>query len=131
MALISPHGADALRPLIVDAARRAELEIEAETLPTIMASSAAAANAVMMAAGYFTPLTGYMNRADVLSVAKNMTTSEGLFWPVPVMNLAESFSVTAGQRLALTDPNREGHPVLAVMTVDEVETLSDDDMATI
>ena len=79
MALISPHGADALRPVIVDAARRAELEIEAETLPTLMASSAAAANAVMMAAGYFTPLTGYMNRADTLSVAQNMTTSDGLF----------------------------------------------------
>ena len=131
MALISPHGADALRPLIVDAARRTELESEAKTLPKMMASSAAAANAVMMAAGYFTPLTGYMNRADALSVAKNMTTSEGLFWPVPVMNLAEGATVTAGQRLALTDPNREGHQVLAVMTVDAVETLSDDDMATI
>ena len=131
MALISPHGADALRPLIVDAARRTELESEAKTLPKMMASSAAAANAVMMAAGYFTPLTGYMNRADALSVARNMTTSEGLFWPVPVMNLAEGATVTAGQRLALTDPNREGHPLLAVMTVDAVETLSDDDMATI
>ena len=30
MALISPHGADALRPVIVDAARRAELEGEVE-----------------------------------------------------------------------------------------------------
>jgi sulfate adenylyltransferase len=72
-----------------------------------------------------------MNRTDALSVAKNMTTSEGLFWPVPIMNLTESSAVTAGQRLALTDPNREGHPLLAVMTVDAVETLSDDDMATI
>ena len=51
MALISPHGADALRPLIVDAARRTELESEAKTLPKMMASSATAANAVMMAAG--------------------------------------------------------------------------------
>ena len=33
MALIAPHGADALRPVIVGAARRAELETEAETLP--------------------------------------------------------------------------------------------------
>ena len=64
MALIAPHGADALRPLIVADTRRAELEAEALTLPSLMLSSAAAANAVMMAAGYFTPLTGYMNRAD-------------------------------------------------------------------
>ena len=66
MALIAPHGADELRPLIADDARRGELEAEALTLPSLVMSSAAAANAVMMGAGYFTPLTGYMNRADAL-----------------------------------------------------------------
>ena len=131
MALIAPHGADELRPLIVDDARRGELEAEALTLPSLMMSSAAAANAVMMGAGYFTPLSGYMNRADALSVAENMRTSDGLFWPVPVVNLTESCPVEAGRRLALTDPNREGHPLLAVMTVDAIETLSDDDVANI
>ena len=131
MALIAPHGADELRPLIVDDARRGELEAEALTLPSLMLSSAAAANAVMMGAGYFTPLTGYMNRADALSVAEHMRTTDGLFWPVPVVNLAESCPVEAGQRLALTDPNREGQPLLAVMTVEAIETLSDEDVATI
>ena len=75
MALIAPHGATELRPLIVDDARRGELEAEALTLPSLMMSSAAAANAVMMGAGYFTPLTGYMDRADALSVAENMRIS--------------------------------------------------------
>ena len=131
MALIAPHGAGELRPLIVDDVRLSELEAEALTLPSLMVSSAAAANAVMMGAGYFTPLTGYMNRSDALSVAQNMCTSDGLFWPVPVVNLAESCPVQAGQRLGLTDPNREGHPLLAVMTVTAVETLSDDDILTI
>ena len=131
MALIAPHGADELRPLIVDDKRRAELEAEALTLPSLMVSSAAAANAVMMGAGYFTPLAGYMNRADALSVAEKLRTTDGLFWPVPVVNLAESCPVEAGQRLALTDPNCEGHPLLAVMTVEAIETLSDDDLATI
>lgn len=79
MALIAPHGADQLKPLIVNDARRAELAAEALTLPSLMMSSAAAANAVMMGAGYFTPLTGYMNRADTLSVAEHMTTADGLF----------------------------------------------------
>ena len=131
MALIAPHGAEELRPLIVDDARRDELEAEALTLPSLMISSAAAANAVMMGAGYFTPLTGFMNRANALSVAKNMRTTDGLFWPVPVLNLAESCPVELGQRLSLTDPNREGHPLLAVMTVEAVETVSDEDIGTI
>ena len=103
MALIAPHGADELRPLIVDDARRGELEAEALTLPSLMISSAAAANAVMMGAGYFTPLSGYMNRADALSVAEDMRTGDGLFWPVPVVNLAESCPVEPGQRLALPE----------------------------
>ena len=100
MALIAPHGAEELRPLIVHDARRGELEAEALTLPSLMISSAAAANAVMMGAGYFTPLSGYMNRADALSVAENMRTTDGLFWPVPVVNLAKSCPVEPGQRLA-------------------------------
>ena len=99
MALIAPHGADELRPLIVDDARRGELEAEALTLPSLVISSAAAANAMMMGAGYFTPLTGYMNLADALSVAENMRTTDGLFWPVPVVNLAESCPVEAAPLL--------------------------------
>ena len=81
MALIASHGADELRPLIVDDARRGELEAEALTLPALTMSSAAAANAVMMGAGYFTPLTGYMNRADALSVAETMRTTDDFFGP--------------------------------------------------
>ena len=131
MPLIAPHGADELRPLIVDDVRRGELKAEVLTLPSLMMSSAAAANAVMMGAGYFTPLSGYMNRADALSVAESMRTTDGLFWPVPVVNLAESCPVEPGQRLALTDPNREGQPLLAVMTVEAIETFSDEDVATI
>ena len=125
MALISPHGADQLHPCIVDERRCAELEQEAKGLPELLLSSAAAANAVMLAAGYFTPLTGYMNRADTLSVAERLHTESGLFWPVPIVNLAESCPAGVGERLALRDPNREGFPLLAVMTVEAVETLTD------
>lgn len=47
--MIKPHGADALKPLYVqDAAERQALAAEAETLPSLLVSSATAANAVMM-----------------------------------------------------------------------------------
>lgn len=131
MTLIRPHGADALQPRIVTGEANAALRAEAATLPQQMLSSAAAANAVMLGAGYFTPLTGYMNRADVLSVASNLRTSAGVFWPVPVVNLTTEFTGQVGDRVALLDPNIEGHPVLAVMTVEAIEALSDDDMALI
>ena len=65
--MIKPHGADQLMPLFVDDAdERAALLAEAEGLPSLVVSSAAAANAVMLGAGYFTPLDGYMNLADAM-----------------------------------------------------------------
>ena len=90
------------------------------------------ANAVMLGGGYFNPLTGYMNKADALSVAKDMKTTSGLFWPTPVLNLVEdAHNIKAGDRIALKDPNVEGHPVLAVMDVEAVEEFTDDEMALI
>lgn len=129
MSLIRPHGADALTPRIVSDQRKATLEKEAAGLASITVSSAAAANAVMLGAGYFTPLSGYMNREDAISVASNLTTTDGLFWPVPVLNMVPEFNGDVGDRIALRDPNVDGNPVLAVMDVIGVDTLSDDDMS--
>lgn len=127
VALVKPHGADALNPLYVaDEAARVALQKEAESLPSVVISSAAAANAVMMGAGYFTPLSGYMNKADMLSVAENLTTADGLFWPVPIVNMLKDVSAIEGaKRIALRDPNVDGQPVIAVMDVAAIEEASD------
>ena len=128
MNLITPHGAASLTPLIATGQRLADLEAESATLPSITVSSAAAANAVMLGAGYFTPLKGYMNRVDALSVATDLKTTDDLFWPVPVLNMVERFDGNVGDRIALRDPNADGAPVIAVMDVTGIECLSDDDM---
>ncbi|MCX5717450.1 MAG: sulfate adenylyltransferase [Nitrospirae bacterium] len=131
MALIKPHGSDKLNPLFVyDTAENEALQKEAESLASIVVSSATAANAVMLGGGYFNPLTGYMNKADALYVATDMKTTSGLFWPTPVLNLVKAAgAIKAGDRIALKDPNVEGHPVLAVMDVKAVEEFSDAEMA--
>ncbi|TXI83333.1 MAG: sulfate adenylyltransferase [Cupriavidus sp.] len=127
--MIKPHGSDTLNPLYVaDDAKRAALAKEAESLPSLLLNSAAAANAVMLGAGYFNPLKGYMNLADALSVAKDLKTTSGLFWPVPIVNLTKETGIKAGQRIALRDPNVEGHPVLAVMNVEAVEAVSNEQL---
>jgi sulfate adenylyltransferase len=125
--MIKPHGSDELNPLYVyDDEKRSALLAEAETLPALLVNSAAAANAVMMGGGYFNPLTGYMNLADSMSVAEKMQTVDGLFFPVPVVNLTDETGVEAGSRIALRDPNVEGNPVLAIMDVEAVEQVSDE-----
>lgn len=124
--MIKPHGANELKPLFVyDTAQHAALAKEAESLPSLLLNSAAAANAVMLGAGYFTPLPGYMNLADSLSVAEKLHTASGLFWPVPIVNLAKDVSgIKGAKRIALRDPNVEGNPVLAIMDIDAIETVS-------
>jgi sulfate adenylyltransferase len=128
--MIKPHGSETLNPLyVLDTAERKALVEEAEGLPSVLVSSAAAANAVMMGSGYFNPLTGYMNRADAISVAETMKTTGGLFWPVPILNvLQDPGALKDVSRVALRDPNVAGHPVLAVQEVASVEELSDADM---
>jgi sulfate adenylyltransferase len=124
--MIKPHGADSLRPLFVyDTARHHQLNQEAQSLPSLVISSAAAANAVMLGAGYFTPLSGYMNLADSLAVAEGLHTTDGLFWPVPIVNVVDDVSAIGdARRIALRDPNVEGNPVLAIMDVEAIEALS-------
>tara|TARA_R110000787_G_scaffold988_2_gene3635 strand:+ start:7726 stop:8889 length:1164 start_codon:yes stop_codon:yes gene_type:complete len=121
-----------LNPLFVyDTEQHHQLLKEAEELPSLLLNSAAAANAVMLGAGYFNPLEGYMGLADAMSVADKMHTTDGLFWPVPVINLAKDVSAIRGaKRIALRDPNTEGNPVMAIMEVDHIETVSDDDIET-
>ena len=129
--MIAPHGSDELNPLyIADDAGRGELMEEAQGLPSITISSGAASSAVMLGSGYFNPLTGYMNIAEAISVAENMTTQDGLFWPVPIMNIVAEDQLTTtvrnSSRIALRDPNVDGDPVLAIMDVSEVEILTNE-----
>lgn len=125
--LVKPHGADELKPLYVENdEQRAALIEKAQNLPSIVVSSAAAANAVMMGAGYFTPLQGYMNKADMLSVASDMKTTDGLFWPVPIVNMVSDLGdIKAPAEIALRDPNVEGNPVIAVMDLQAIEEVTD------
>ena len=131
--MIKPHGSEALIPLYVqDDAEREQLEQEAKSLPSILISSAAASNAVMLGAGYFTPLSGFMNVADAMSVAISMKTTNGLFWPTPIVNIVqEAPSIEPGKRIALRDPNIERNPVLAIQEVDAIEELNEDQIKTI
>lgn len=129
--MIKPIGSDELQPRFVyDSERHHRLAHEAESLPSVTISSQAAGNAVMMGAGYFSPLEGFMNLADAISVAETMKTTDGRFFPVPLLCLLESADAIRGaDRIALRDPNVEGNPVLAVMDVTAIETVSDDQMA--
>ncbi len=129
--MIKPVGSDELQPLFVyDTDKHHQLMQEAETLPSVTISSQAAGNAVMMGAGYFNPLKGFMNVADAMGAAEKMTLTDGSFFPVPVLCLLENTdAIGDAKRIALRDPNMDGNPVLAIMDVENIETVSDEQMA--
>ena len=78
--LIEPHGSDTLKPLYIeDYVEREDLINTSKDMRKVLLNSAAAANVVMLGAGYFTPLSGFMDKKNAISVANNMLTTEGLF----------------------------------------------------
>ncbi len=129
--MIKPVGSDELKPCFVyDPEQHHALMAEAAQLPSIVISSQAAGNAVMLGGGYFSPLPGFMNLTDALSVAADMRMTNGGFFPVPIVCLVSDISaIKNAPRIALRDPNMDGHPVLAIMDVTATETVTDDQMA--
>ena len=116
--LIPPHGGGPLKPLLVpEAERAAELE-RAHALTKVPLSSREMSDLFMLAMGAYTPLDGFMAEEDWRRCCTAMTTSSGLFWPIPITlscdeDLASGIAI--GDEIALIDPaSRE---ILAVQTV--------------
>ena len=127
--MIQPHGNQNFLALYEsDFDRRQTLLEESRNLPSLVLNSAAASNAVMLGGGYFSPLNGYMNISDALSVSKYMKTKNGLFWPIPILNLATNINgIERASRIALRDPNIQDNPVMAIMDVEDIENISSSD----
>ena len=123
--MIKPHGSEELTPKIVNTDEEKESLLKAaESMKKLKVTSAAAANLVMLGAGYFTPLDGFMNKDDLLSVADNMCLKSGLFWPTPVVNISDQeIKFEEGEEIAIIDPNVDGEKILAIQKIDKIEKL--------
>ena len=128
--MIKPHGSEQLTPKIVSTdEERVALLDSAKSMKKMTVNSAAAANLVMLGAGYFTPLEGFMGKNDVISVANNMRLESGLFWPTPVVNLTnQEVDFKEGDTIALIDPNVEGDQIIAIQNVDKIEELNSEEI---
>jgi len=129
--MINPYFSEKLNPLyVLDESLRNKLLNKVAKIPSIITSSSAAANAVMLAGGYFNPLKGFMNLNEVLSVAEKMKMPSGLLWPTPIVNMYRgdllSAEIKSAREIALRDPNVSGNPVIAIQKVDNIEGISTD-----
>lgn len=128
--MIKPHGSDELMPKIVSTEEeKVELLDSANSMKKMTVNSAAAANLVMLGAGYFTPLEGFMGKSEVISVANDMKLENGLFWPTPVVNLTDKeVEFKEGDSVALIDPNVDGEEIIAIQEIKKIETLDSNEI---
>jgi len=119
-ALVPPHGDSGLQPLQVEEARAGEDLRYARSLRSLRVTSREKGDLVMLGTGGFTPLRGFMSKADWRGVCDDMRTEEGLFWPIPITLSTDeetAKSIVIGDDVALVDP--DDGAILAVLTVSE------------
>ncbi|HYN12211.1 MAG TPA: hypothetical protein VET51_06165, partial [Burkholderiales bacterium] len=114
--LVAPHGGGELKTLALAGGALAAETARARTLRAVRISSREKGDLVMLGIGGFTPLGGFMTRADWEGVCERYRTASGLFWPIPI-TLSSEESFASGSEIALTDPD-SGEP-LATMKVVE------------
>jgi sulfate adenylyltransferase len=117
--LIPPHGG-VLVDRLVDEARAAELQKASVDYPSWDLTDRQVCDLELIVNGAFSPLIGFLDRADYESVCTDMRLADGTLWPMPVtLDVTEETarSLSPGDALALRDP--EG-VMLAVLTVEDV-----------
>ncbi|MEG6616401.1 sulfate adenylyltransferase [Peptococcaceae bacterium 1198_IL3148] len=119
MALVQPHGGK-LTPVLVPNEQRPEYVAKAKTLPVIRMSSRETSDALMIGMGAFSPLTGYMNKADYESVVETKHLANGLAWPIPItlsVTKEQAAELKEGQEVALVDDETDIY--VAILTVED------------
>jgi sulfate adenylyltransferase len=117
--LIPPYG-DALVNLMADRNQAAAWKTQSRDWPSWELSARQTCDLELLLTGGFSPLTGFMRRADYERVCCEMRLRDGTLWPIPVvLDVSEAFAaqVKVGSQVAL----RDGEGVmLAVLQVEDL-----------
>jgi sulfate adenylyltransferase len=68
----------------VPAARAAELKAQSKDWPSWDLTARQLCDLELLMSGGFSPLRGFMNRADYEGVCHNMRLANGTLWPMPI-----------------------------------------------
>jgi sulfate adenylyltransferase len=122
--LVPPHGGKGLTICLLEgAAKDAELK-KAAGLKKVEITAQEKGDLIMMGIGGFSPLTGFMGKADWKGSCEKMLLSDGTFWPVPVVmavSAEDGAAIKEGDEIAL---ERNGE-IYATMKIEEKYELSE------
>jgi sulfate adenylyltransferase len=99
---------------------------KAKGLKKIKISARAKGDLIMMGIGGFSPLNGFMGKADWKGVVENFTMADGTFWPLPItldVSKADADAIKIGDEVAL---EADGE-IYATMKVTEKFEMTDAD----
>jgi sulfate adenylyltransferase len=117
--LATPHGGE-LKNLLVSGTGLQDLRQHSTTLPSWDLTQRQLCDVEMLLCGAFSPLEGFLSRADYESVCSDMRLADGTLWPIPVnLDVSAAFAegLKPGDEIALRD--LEG-VVLAVMEISDL-----------
>ncbi|OAT81827.1 sulfate adenylyltransferase [Desulfotomaculum copahuensis] len=115
--LVAPHGGK-LTPVLVPENQRPEYLAKAKSLPVIRMSSRETSDLLMIGMGAFSPLTGFMNKADYESVVGTKHLTSGLAWPIPItlsVTREQAATLKEGMEVALVDDETDTY--VGILTV--------------
>lgn len=103
MTTIQPHGGELIHRVIIGEERERLLE-QAKSLPSIRINTWTISDLDLIGVGAFSPLKGFMNEADYLSVVDQMRLADGTVWSIPItlsIDAAQAGQLKIGQKAAL------------------------------
>jgi len=104
--LVPPHGGKGLTICLLEGDEPAAEKKKAVELKQIPISQRVKGDLIIIGIGGFSPLTGFMTKADWKRVCEEFLLIDGTFWPVPVtLDVAGKEAVTVS----------EGDEVLAIL----------------
>ena len=114
---IAPHGGTLVDRVLRGVLKEAALE-RAAALRKVSLNPTAVSDLELIAIGAFSPLTGFMARADYESVLEDMRLSNGLVWTIPItlpVSRETADELKEGEEIALV----EGERILGMMELAE------------
>lgn len=118
--LVPPHGGKGLTCCLLEGAALEAEKKKAQGLKKFNVSPREKGDLIMIGTGGFSPLAGFMTKADWKGVCEKFLLADGTFWPIPVtmsVTKAEADSIKVGEEIALFDPERS--EMMATMKVTE------------
>src|SRR5438874_8785535 len=118
--LVPAHGGELL-DLYANGERRAELKAHAKDFPSWDLTPRQICDLELLLSGAFSPLCGFMTKAEYESVCHHMRLTTGLLWPIPiVLDVSETFAKSLKREISKI-ALRDGEGVmLAVLHVEDV-----------